>query len=327
MAMKALIACSLLMVLGLAAAPAGAAPGDDFPNKPIRIIVTVPPGGAADFIARVVGTKLSQVTGSPVVVENRAGASGTIAAAYVAQAEPDGYTLLQNSITTHGIGPYVFPKLPYDSFKDFAPVSLLATLPVIMTVSATLPVTTVEQFVALAKSKPGQLSFASSGNGGAPHLAGELFKIAADIDMLHVPYKGSGPAVVDVASGRVQVMFDAAPSLLPHIQSGKLRPIAAASAKRNSLTPNAPTFAERGFKGMDISIWYGLLAPAATPPVVISRLNAALRKVLESPDVQQRFAEQGTLAAATTPEQFAAFMRDDYQRWGMVIKKAGIKFD
>lgn len=325
--MKALIACSLLMVLGLAAAPAGAAPGDDFPNKPIRIIVTVPPGGAADFIARVVGTKLSQVTGSPVVVENRAGASGTIAAAYVAQAEPDGYTLLQNSITTHGIGPYVFPKLPYDSFKDFAPVSLLATLPVIMTVSATLPVTTVEQFVALAKSKPGQLSFASSGNGGAPHLAGELFKIAADIDMLHVPYKGSGPAVVDVASGRVQVMFDAAPSLLPHIQSGKLRPIAAASAKRNSLTPNAPTFAERGFKGMDISIWYGLLAPAATPPVVISRLNAALRKVLESPDVQQRFAEQGTLAAATTPEQFAAFMRDDYQRWGMVIKKAGIKFD
>jgi tripartite-type tricarboxylate transporter receptor subunit TctC len=315
------------MVLGLAAAPAGAAPGDDFPNKPIRIIVTVPPGGAAEFIARVVGTKLSQVTGSPVVVENRAGASGTIAAAYVAQAEPDGYTLLQNSITTHGIGPYVFPKLPYDSFKDFAPVSLLATLPVIMTVSATLPVTTVEQFVALAKSKPGQLSFASSGNGGAPHLAGELFKIAADIDMLHVPYKGSGPAVVDVASGRVQVMFDAAPSLLPHIQSGKLRPIAAASAKRNSLTPNAPTFAERGFKGMDISIWYGLLAPAATPPVVISRLNAALRKVLESPDVQQRFAEQGTLAAATTPEQFAAFMRDDYQRWGMVIKKAGIKFD
>jgi tripartite-type tricarboxylate transporter receptor subunit TctC len=304
-----------------------AAPGDDFPNKPIRIIVTVPPGGAADFIARVVGTKLAQVLNSPVVVENRAGASGTIAAAYVAQAEPDGYTLLQNSITTHGIGPYVFPKLPYDSFKDFAPVSLLATLPMIMTVSATLPVNTVEEFVALAKAKPGQMSFASSGNGGAPHLAGELFKIAADIDMLHIPYKGSGPAVVDVASGRVQVMFDAAPSLLPHIQSGKLRPIAAASVKRNGLIPNTPTFTERGIKGMDIAIWYGVQAPAATPPVVISRLNAALRKVLEAPDVQQRFAEGGTIAAPTTPEGFASFMRDDYQRWGTVIKKAGVKFD
>ena len=296
--MKILIAVAVsvatfVVVAVMAPAVAVAAPGDDFPNKPVRIIVTVPPGGAADFIARVVGTKLATVLGVPVVVENRAGASGTIAAAYVAQAEPDGYTLLQNSITTHGIGPYVFPKLPYDSFKDFAPVSLLATLPVIMTVNASLPVANVEEFVALARAKPGTMSFASSGNGGAPHLAGELFKIAADIDMLHIPYKGSGPAVVDVASGRVQAMFDAAPSLLPHIQSGKLRPLAAASAKRNSLVPNAPTFGERGYKGMEILIWYGMLAPAATPPVVVNRLNAALRKVLDAPDVVQRFAEQG----------------------------------
>ena len=320
----------LFGLMGLIAACSGfvqAAPGDDYPNKPIRIIVTVPPGGAADFIARVVGTRLSQNLGVPVLVENRAGASGTIAAAFVAQAEADGYTLLQNSITTHGIGPYVFPKLPYDSFKDFTPVSLLAILPVIMAVNAALPVATVDEFVALAKSKPGQLSFASSGNGGAPHLAGELFKIAADIDMLHIPYKGSGPAVVDVASGRVQVMFDAAPSLLPHIQSGKLRPLAAASAKRNPMLPNAPTFAERGFKGMEISIWYGMLAPAATPPVVLSRLNAALRKVLDAPDVQQRFAEQGAQTAGDTPGEFATFMREDYQRWGTVIKQARVKFD
>ena len=325
MVMKTLFAC--MLVFAAAIGTVRAAPGDDFPNKPIRIIVTVPPGGAADFIARVVGTKLSTTLGVPVVVENRAGASGTIAAAFVAQAEPDGYTLLQNSITTHGIGPYVFPKLPYDSFKDFAPVSLLATLPVIMTVSATMPVTTLEEFVAMAKARPGAMSFASSGNGGAPHLAGELFKIAADIDMLHIPYKGSGPAVVDVASGRVQVMFDAAPSLLPHIQSGKLRPIAAASAKRNPLAPNVPTFGERGFKGMEILIWYGMLAPAATPPVVLARLNAALRKVLDAPDVQQRFAEQGTLSAGNTPAEFASFMRDDYLRWGTVIKKARISFD
>ncbi len=330
--MKILIAVAVsvatfVVVAVMAPAVAVAAPGDDFPNKPVRIIVTVPPGGAADFIARVVGTKLATVLGVPVVVENRAGASGTIAAAYVAQAEPDGYTLLQNSITTHGIGPYVFPKLPYDSFKDFAPVSLLATLPVIMTVNASLPVANVEEFVALARAKPGTMSFASSGNGGAPHLAGELFKIAADIDMLHIPYKGSGPAVVDVASGRVQAMFDAAPSLLPHIQSGKLRPLAAASAKRNSLVPNAPTFGERGYKGMEILIWYGMLAPAATPPVVVNRLNAALRKVLDAPDVVQRFAEQGTLSAGNTPAEFATFMREDYQRWGTVIKKARVTFD
>jgi tripartite-type tricarboxylate transporter receptor subunit TctC len=262
-----------------------------------------------------------------VLVENRAGASGTIAAAYVAQAEPDGYTLLQNSITTHGIGPYLFPKLPYDSFRDFTPISLLATLPVIMAVNAAVPAATIEEFIALAKAKPGQLSFASSGSGGAPHLAGELFKVATDTDMLHVPYKGSGPAAVDVAGGRVQVMFDAAPSLLPHIQSGKLRPLAAASAKRNALVPNVPTFVERGYKGMEILIWYGMLAPANTPPVVVARLNAALRQVLESPDVQQRFAGQGTQAAGDSPEQFSAFMREDYSRWGAVIKKARLTFD
>ena len=318
---------SFLVLIAAGSGFVHAAPGDDYPSKPIRIIVTAPPGGAADFIARVVGAKLAQVMGSPVVVENRAGASGTIAAAYVAQSQPDGYTLLQSNNATHGSGPYVFPKLPYDTFKDFAPVSLLAILPMIMTVSATLPVNTVEEFIAMAKARPGQMSFASAGNGSTPHFAGELLKIAADIDMLHIPYKGSGPAVVDVASGRVQVMFDAAPSLLPHIQSGKLRPLASASAKRNSLVPNTPTFTERDIRGMDIALWYGVHAPAATPPVVIGRLNAALRKVLEAPDVLQRFAESGTIASPNTPEEFAAFIRDDYQRWGSVIKRAGLKFD
>ncbi len=325
--MRFFSACLLVTMFGVVGGAVQAAPGDDFPNKPIRIVVTVPPGGAADFIARVVGTKLSQHLGVPVLVENRAGASGTIAAGFVAQAEPDGYTLLQNSITTHGIGPYVFTKLPYDSFKDFAPITLLSTLPLIMTVNTALPATSIEEFIALAKAKPGQMSFASSGNGGAPHLAGELLKTAAEFDMLHVPYKGSGPAVVDLASGRVQVMIDAAPSLLPHIQSGKLRALAAAGAKRNPLLPNVPTFAERGIKGMEVYLWYGMLAPAATPPVVVSRLNAALRKVLDAPDVQQRFAEQGAQPAGDTAEKFTAFMREDYQRWGAVIKRARVTFD
>jgi tripartite-type tricarboxylate transporter receptor subunit TctC len=324
--MRFLLAAMLVMGLG-GGSTAHAAPGDDFPNKPVRIVVTVPPGGAADFIARLVGTRLSQELGVPVLVENRAGASGTIAAAFVAKSEPDGYTLLQNSITTHGIGPSLFQKLPYDSFKDLAPVSMLAALPLIMTVNTALPAATIEEFVTLAKGKPGQLSFASSGNGGAPHLAGELFKIAADIDMLHVPYKGSGPAVVDLASGRVQAMFDAAPSLLPHIQSGKLRALAAAGAKRNPLVPNAPTFDERGFKGMQISLWYGMQVPAATPMMVVTRLNAALRKVLDAPDVQQRFAEQGAQAMGNSPEQFAAFMREENQRWGGVIRKARVTLD
>ena len=298
-----------------------------FPSKPIHIYVTVPPGGAADFIARTVGAKLSQSLGVSVVIENRGGASGTIAAALVAKAPADGYTLLQNSITTHGIGPYLFPKLPYESFTDFAPVTLLATLPMIMTVNAALPVKSVDEFIALAKSRPGKLSFASSGNGGAPHLAGELFKVATDIDILHVPYKGSGPAVLDVAGGQVQAMFDAAPSLLPHIQSGKLRALAAASAQRNALLPEVPTFAERGVKGMEILIWYGLQAPAGTPPAIVNRLNAELRKVLDAPDLRQRFAEQGTQPAGGTPEQFTAFMREDYQRWGAVIKRARLTFE
>ena len=324
--MKFLSNCLLFLAAGNCWAQGAAAPGV-FPSKPIHIYVTVPPGGAADFIARTVGAKLSQSLGVSVVIENRGGASGTIAAALVAKAPADGYTLLQNSITTHGIGPYLFPKLPYDSFADFAPVTLLATLPMIMTVNAALPAKSVDEFIALAKSRPGKLSFASSGNGGAPHLAGELFKVATDTDILHVPYKGSGPAVLDVAGGQVQAMFDAAPSLLPHIQSGKLRALAAASAQRNALLPEVPTFAERGVKGMEILIWYGLQAPAATPSAIVNRLNAELRKVLDAPDLRQRFADQGTQPAGGTPEQFTAFMREDYQRWGSVIKRARLTFE
>ncbi len=324
--MKFLSNCLLFLAAGNCWAQGTAAPGV-FPSKPIHIYVTVPPGGAADFIARTVGAKLSQSLGVSVVIENRGGASGTIAAALVAKAPADGYTLLQNSITTHGIGPYLFPKLPYDSFADFAPVTLLATLPMIMTVNAALPAKSVDEFIALAKSRPGKLSFASSGNGGAPHLAGELFKVATDTDILHVPYKGSGPAVLDVAGGQVQAMFDAAPSLLPHIQSGKLRALAAASAQRNALLPEVPTFAERGVKGMEILIWYGLQAPAATPSAIVNRLNAELRKVLDAPDLRQRFADQGTQPAGGTPEQFTAFMREDYQRWGSVIKRARLTFE
>src|SRR4051812_12895887 len=232
--MKILVAC-----LMIALSPA-AWTQTDYPTHPIRLVVTVPPGGAADFIARLVGARLAESLGQPVLVDNRAGAGGTIASDAVAKAPADGYTLLQNSITTHGIGPHLYSKLPYDPVKDFAPVSMLASLPLIMAVNAEIAARMVPEFIRLSKQE--QYSFASSGNGGAPHMAGELFKSLTGAQMLHVPYKGSGPAVADLAGGRVQVMFDAAPSLINHVRSGKLRVLAAASPARNPLAPEAPTF-------------------------------------------------------------------------------------
>jgi tripartite-type tricarboxylate transporter receptor subunit TctC len=299
----------------------------NYPNRPISLIVTVPPGGAADFVARIIGSKLADALGQPVVTNNRGGAGGTIAAAAVAKSDPDGYTLLLNTIATHGIGPHLYPNLPYDPVKDFSPIILVAKLPLIMTVNAALPVQSVNDVIALAKARPGQLAFASAGNGGAPHLAGELFKTLTGTDLLHVPYRGSGPAVVDVVAGRIAIMFDAVPSLLPFITAGTLRPLAAASAERNRLLPDIPTFAELGYGGMDISLWYGIVAPAGTPQPIVQRLNAELVKILDAPDVRKSFADQGADTKGGTPEDFAAFMREESARWRTVVKQAGIKQD
>src|SRR3954464_1020328 len=280
---------ALLAVFLLAASAALAQA--DYPNRPLRLVVTVPPGGAADFIARLVGGKMSESLGQAVVVENKAGASGTIAADAVAKAPADGYTLLQNSITTHGIGPHLFQTLPYDPVKDFAPVSGLALLPLIMAVNAELPAKTIPDLVAAAKSQP--MNFASSGNGGAPHMAAELFKSVTGAPIVHVPYKGSGPAVADLVGGRVQIMFDAAPSLIQHVRGGKLQVLAAASAQRNRLLPEVPTFAELGYPQVSVSLWYGLLAPARTPPAVVGPLNRAVGAILAAPDVVGRLQAQG----------------------------------
>ena len=318
--------CTSALLLSLCALGAQAQTGP-YPNRPIKLIVTVPPGGAADFIARLLASKLSTSMGQPVVVENKAGASGSLASDFVAKAAPDGYTLLQSSITTHGIGPHLMAKLPYDPVASFAPVTMLASLPLIMTVNADVKAAALPDFVALAKAQPGKLAFASSGNGGAPHMAGELLKIAASVDMLHAPYRGSGPAVADLVGGQVQVMFDGAPSLLPHITSGKLRPLAAASPKRNPLLPNLPTFAELGLPSVNVALWYGLMAPAGTPPDIIARLNREVNQALKSPDVLERFAAQGTEALGGSPEQAATYVKQELDRWGPVIKRAGIKAD
>jgi len=297
----------------------------DYPNRPVRLIVTVPPGGAADFIARLVGGKLGDALGQPVLVENRGGAGGTIAADAVAKAAPDGYTLLQNSITTHGVGPHLYSKLPYDPVKDFSAVSGLALLPLIMAVTAELPAKTVNDVVALAKRE--NLNFASSGNGGAPHMAAELFKSVTGAPITHVPYKGSGPAVADLVGGRVQIMFDAAPSLIAHIRAGKLRVLAAASAERNRLLPEVPTFAELGHPRVAVSLWYGLLAPAATPAAIVTRLNAEVAKILQSAEVREKLAAQGAEPMPGTPQAFASFMREEMAKWAPVVKQAGVKLD
>jgi tripartite-type tricarboxylate transporter receptor subunit TctC len=297
----------------------------DYPNRPIRLVVTVPPGGAADFIARLIGGKLTDSLGQPVLVENRGGAGGTIAADTVAKAPADGYTLLQNSITTHGVGPHLYAKLPYDPVKDFAPVSGLALLPLIMAVNADIPVKSVAELIRFSKTS--SLHFASSGNGGAPHMAAELFKSVSGAPLTHVPYKGSGPAVADLVGGRVQIMFDAAPSLIQHVRSGKLRVLAAASEQRNRLLPEVPTFAELGYPKVAVSLWYGLLAPAGTPAAVIDRLNRQVTNLLESSEVREKLLAQGAEPMPGSPQAFASFMHEETARWAPVVKQAGVKLD
>ncbi len=314
-----------ILILSLLALASPALAQSDYPNKSVTLVIPVPPGGASDFVGRLLGQKLSDALGQTVVISNRGGAGGTIASAAVAKADPDGYTLMLASITTHGIGPHLYSGLSYDSQKDFAPVVFAANLPLIMTVNSTVPAKSVADVIALAKARPGTLAFASSGNGGAPHLAGELFKRMTGTDLIHVPYRGSGPAVVDVMGGRIAIMFDAAPALLPGITADQLRPLAAASAQRNALLPDIPTFAELGYSGMDIALWFGVVAPAGTPAPILQRLNAELAKILATREIRESFAKQGADAGGGSRDDFAAFLRDEYARWGVVVREAGIK--
>jgi tripartite-type tricarboxylate transporter receptor subunit TctC len=317
--------CILGVLLALAALVCGhdVKAQSSFPTRPIQLVVTVPPGGAADLVARLVGAKLGEALGQSIVISNRGGAGGTTAAGIVAKSEPDGYTLLLNTIGTHGIGPHIYATLPYDPVKDFAPIILIARLPLILTVNAELPVRSVAELIALAKSR--QLAFASSGSGGAPHLSGELFKLITGTDLLHVPYRGSGPAVVDLVAGRVAIMFDAAPSLLPFITAGQLRPLAAASRQRHRLFPDMPTFVELGYPRLDVALWYGMVAPAGTPRPIVERLNAELVKILDLPEIRRSLADQGADVAGGSPEAFGTFMREESERWGAVVQQAGIK--
>jgi tripartite-type tricarboxylate transporter receptor subunit TctC len=296
-----------------------------FPTRAVRVVVFVPAGGGADLLARVMGQKLGEVLGQTVVVDNRAGMGGVIATNLVSKATPDGYTLLQGGITTHGIGPHIYSNLPYDPVKDFASVILSATLPIFLVVNAQVPVSSVSELVALAKAKPDSISFASPGTGSAPHLVGELFKIVTAIPTPHIPYKGSGVAAPDLAGGRVQFMFDAIAGHQAFIQSGRTKALAVSSAARLPAFPDTPTLKELGYSRVEGTVWYGLLAPAGTPKHVIAKLNAESRRVLAMPDVKDRLTNAGIDVAGGSPDEFAKFIRAESEKWRPVVKAAGVK--
>ena len=322
--MKKTSAVVLSAAMAVIAVPAFA---QNYPARPVRLIVTVPPGGAADLVARVMAQKLGDALGQTFVVDNRAGGGGQIAADTVAKAAPDGYTTLLASITTHGIGPHIYAKLPYDPVKDFAPVCLYATMPMIMVANAQLPVKNVPELIALAKAKPNTISFASSGSGGAPHLVGELFKNVTGAPIQHVPYKGSAPGAADVAGGQVQLMFDAIAPHLPHLKSGRTKVLAAISPARLPIAPDAPTMTELGFGKVAASIWYGMMVPAGTPKALIAKLNAESNKALAMNDVKERLSGAGIDTAGGTPEDYAKLVRDELAKWGPVVKASGAKLD
>ena len=314
--------CALTITTGSAAFAQSA---DNFPDRTLSYVITVPPGGAADFVGRSLAQSLSQEVGQPVVVDNRAGASGTVATAYVARAKPDGYTILQGAISTHGIGPYFFDNLSYDPFKDFMSLGLIAEFPLILAVRADLPVNSVEELIALARKDPGAIKFASAGVGSAPHLTAEILMNETGIDMLHVPYKGSAPAVRELMGGEVDIMFDGLPSLSSGLSSGHLRPIAAVSNQRNAAYPDLPTFPELGFPKMVASLYYIPMVPAQTPTPIVDKLSAALTASMKDSDAQRQLEKGGAHLIFTTPENTQQYILDDFDRWGPVIKGAGIE--
>ena len=310
----------------LAAAFANLAAAQSFPTKPGRIIVPFPPGGGTDVVSRLLGQKLTEAWGQQVIIDNRPGASMMIGHEIGAKAPPDGYTLVMSS-NNHTINPSVYTKIPYDTVKDFAPVTLIGVSPLVLVVHPTLPVRTTKELIALAKSRKGELTYASSGSGGPLHMAGELFKLRAGVDLTHVPYKGSGPAETDLVGGHVQVLFAGPVSASPFIKAGRMKPLAVTSLKRSVAFPNLPTVAEEVLPGYEAGIWWGVLAPAATPREIVNRLHADFVKVLQMPDTKQRMLSQGGEPVGSTPEQFQKMIVSEIAQWSKVVKAAGIKAD
>ena len=304
-----------------------AACAQSYPNRPVRWVVPFPPGGSADIMGRMIGQDLSKALGQQVVIENRAGASAIVGAEYVAKAAPDGYTVLQANVSQMTIHPSLYAKLPYDPVRDFAPVTVLGIVSSVVVTTPALPVRTIGDLIALARKRPGQLNFTSSGAGASTHLTGELLKQRAGISMTHINYKGSGPALTDVMAGFVEIMFENLPSALPFIQSGKLKVLAVTGKERSPVLPAVPTLAESGFPGFDMVSWQALVAPAATPKPVIDRLHADLVRVLTSAQMKEKLFGLGTEVVANTPEQFAQYIREETAKWSKIVRDAGIRLE
>lgn len=314
----ALAAAALLPSLAIA---------QSFPTKPIRIVVPFPPGGSTDLLARRIGEKLATAWGQPVVVENRAGAGGTLGADYVAKSSPDGYTLLMGVTGSNAIAGALYPKLPYDVVKDFAPVSLVVSSPLVLVRNPGFAGKTVAEVVAIAKAKPGSISYGSPGNGTSMHLTGEMFKLSAKVSMLHIPYRGSAGALSDLMGGQIETMFGDFLVVWPQLESGKLQPIAVTSKTRHKMLPNVPTIAESGYPGFEALSWQGLFAPAATPPAVVEQLNREVNKALASADIQEYFGSRGFTLGGSSATEFKAFVKVEADKWAKIVQASGAKAD
>jgi tripartite-type tricarboxylate transporter receptor subunit TctC len=313
---------ALTVALLLMACAAGAQP---YPSKPIRLVVPSTPGGSVDTLARTVGPKLAERWGQQVIVDNRPGAGGAIAGELVAKAPPDGYTLLIGTVASLASNVSLQKHVPYDPAKDFAPVSLLATQNLMLLIHPSIPARSVKELVALAKSRPGHLSFASAGTGAGGHLSGELFKLLAGIDMLHVPYKGVAPALVDVISGQVSMTFASILSSLPQYRANRLRALAVTGGKRSAAAPELPTMQEAGVKDYESATWYGIVAPAATPSDIVGKLNAEIVAILKQPETHDRLSKEGADPVGNSPQEFGKFIRSEIEKWRKVIRAAGIQ--
>jgi tripartite-type tricarboxylate transporter receptor subunit TctC len=309
----------------LAAASAGA---QDYPNKPVRMVVGFPPGGGTDVVARIITPKLSELLGQPVVIENRPGATGTMAAGQVAKSPPDGYTIMMGHVSVNAIAPALFKNLSYDVIKDFQPIAIAAAVPHFVVVHPSVPAKSLREMIDYVKARPGKLTYPSAGNGSMPHLAGEVFKAQAGVDLLHVPYKGTGQSMADLLGGQHVVAFDTMPASAPHVRSGKLRPLAVSSAQRLPAFPDVPTAREAGLPDYVITTWYGVFAPAGTPKAIVNRLHADIVKAMQSPEVKAKLDGIGADGSVSrSPEEYAALVKSDTERYAKVIKDIGLKID